>query len=122
MERVVVVSDNSFLRHLIAFALEDLNAEVDEAVDWRDVAADCREGEVDVVIMASLAPILNGSRMVNAVRAARQRRPRLYMLSRCRSEHGVLSALECGVNQYMTLPVNLQRLRAKVANELSESR
>lgn len=34
------------------------------------------------------------------------------------AEQSVLSLLECGVDQYLTFPVSLQRLRTKVANEL----
>jgi len=30
-----------------------------------------------------------------------------------------LSLLECGVDQYMTFPVSLQRLRTKIANALN---
>ena len=34
------------------------------------------------------------------------------------AKQSVLSLLECGVDQYLTFPVSLQRLRTKVANEL----
>ena len=42
-----------------------------------------------------------------------------YVVSWQQSEQTVLSLLECGVNQYLTFPVSLQRLRAKVAGDLT---
>ena len=43
----------------------------------------------------------------------------VYVVAWQHSEQTVLSLLENGVDQYMTFPVNLQRLRGKVADELN---
>ncbi len=47
------------------------------------------------------------------------RRPRIFFVAWQHSEHAVLSVLDGGVDQYMTFPVNLQRLRLKVAECLN---
>ena len=47
------------------------------------------------------------------------RRPVVYVVAWQHSEQTVLSLLENGADQYMTFPVNLQRLRGKVADELN---
>ena len=46
-------------------------------------------------------------------------RPLVYVVAWQQAEQTVLSLLECGVDQYMTFPVSLQRLRTKIANALN---
>ena len=43
------------------------------------------------------------------------------MLTWQQAEQTVLSLLECGVDQYLTFPVSLARLRSKVAEELGRT-
>ena len=56
--------------------------------------------------------------MVRLLRPPGLRRPLVYVVAWQQAEQSVLSLLECGVDQYLTFPVSLQRLRTKVANEL----
>ena len=62
---------------------------------------------------------LTGCDVVRTLRPAGLGRPLVYVVAWQQAEQTVLSLLECGVDQYMTFPVSLQRLRTKIANALN---
>ena len=92
MHRILIVSDEEFLRDVIRLSLADMQADVRCASDVPDM-----------------------QRMVPAGLG----RPLVYVVAWQQAEQTVLSLLECGVDQYMTFPVSLQRLRTKIANALN---
>lgn len=119
MYRILIVSDDIFMRDVVRLSLSGLRAEVRSASDVAEMERMCRRILFDVVIVLHVAPFLCGRDVVREVRPAGLRRPLFYVVSWQQSEQTVLSLLECGVDQYMTFPLSLQRLRAKVANDLN---
>lgn len=61
----------------------------------------------------------SGRDVVRILRPPGLRKPLVYVVAWQQAEQSVLSLLECGVDQYLTFPVSLQRLRMKVANDLN---
>lgn len=119
MYRILIVSDDVFLCNLVRLSLADMQAEVRCVADAGAMAVQCRRVLFDLIIILRVAPFLCGGNVVRGVRPEGLRRPLFYVISWQQSEQTVLSLLECGVDQYMTFPVSLQRLRNKVANELN---
>lgn len=107
------------MRDVVRLSLAGLQAEVRSAPDTAEMERMCRRILFDVVIVLHVAPFLCGRDIVRGVRPAGLRRPLFYVVSWQQSEQTVLSLLECGVDQYMTFPLSLQRLRGKVANDLN---
>ena len=119
MHRILIVSDDIFLRDVIRLSLADMQADVRCASD-----ADAMEGSVrrvlfDLVIVRDVAFLFTGCDVVRTLRPAGLGRPLVYVVAWQQAEQTVLSLLECGVDQYMTFPVSLQRLRTKIANDLN---
>ncbi len=121
MHRILVVSENAFLRHLVLLSLSDLDVELRAAEGVDAMQGLCRTVGFDLVILLTATPFLCGRDVVHTLRPAGLRRPLVYVLSWQQSEQVVLGLLECGVDQYMTFPVSLNRLRGKVVNELRRS-
>lgn len=121
MYRILIVSDNAFARNVVALALADLHAEVRCASDAGQMRHLGRRMLFDLVIVLHIAPFLTGDDVVHELRPEGLRRPLVYVVSWQQSEQAVLSLLECGVDQYLTFPVSLQRLRCKVSNEMLRS-
>lgn len=119
MHRILIVSDDAFLRDLVRLSLLDIEAEVRCASDGKQMQRLCRKVLFDLVIVLRVAPFLCGDNPVRDLRPAGLRRPSFYVVSWQQSEQTVLSLLECGVDQYMTFPVSLQRLRRKVGDFLT---
>lgn len=118
MHRILIVSDEGFLRDMIRLSLSGLQAEVRCASNTGQMRRLCRSVLFDVVIVLQTAPFFNGADWAGELRPAGLRRPLLYVIAWQQAEQSVLSLLESGVDQYLTFPLSLQRLRAKVANEL----
>lgn len=119
MHRILIVSDDAFLCDLIRLSLADMGVEVRCAADAAQMRAQCRRVLFDLVIVLEAGLFLCGEEPLREVRPAGLRRPAVYVLSWQQAEHTVLSLLEAGVNQYMTFPVSLHRLRRKVADQLN---
>jgi len=117
--RVAVVSADLFLREMLLRAVDGLGAELHAAVSVGELVPAVRRLSFDLVIVVSAAPFFSGCDPVRMLRREGLRRPVIYVVSWQQSEQTVLSLLECGVDQYLTLPLNLVRLRRKVANELN---
>ena len=106
MHRILIVSDEEFLRDVIRLSLADMQADVRCASDVPDMQRMVRRMLFDLVVVRTLRPAGLG-------------RPLVYVVAWQQAEQTVLSLLECGVDQYMTFPVSLQRLRTKIANALN---
>ena len=119
MNRILIVSDDIFLRDMVRLSLIDMRTEVRCAADADEMEGLCRRVLFDLVIVLHVAPFLCGRDVVRGVRPAGLRRPLFYVVSWLQSEQAVLSLLECGVDQYMAFPLSLQRLRGKVSNDLN---
>ena len=119
MHRILIVSDDTFLRDLVRLSLAGLGAEVRCVTDASGMRTLCRRMLFDLVIVLHVGVFLGGDDPVRRLRPVGLRRPAVYVLSWQQSEQTVLSLLEAGVDQYMTFPVSLQRLRRKVADELN---
>ena len=118
MNRILIVSDEEFLRDLMRFTLADMPVEIRCARGLTEMRHHCRRGVFDLVIVLRVAPFLCGDDPVRELRPRGLRRPVFYVVTWQQAEHTVLSLLECGVDQYLTFPLSLGRLRAKVAAEI----
>lgn len=118
MRRILIVAEDAFARDVIRLSLAGLGAEVRYTTDCEGMRTLCRREAFDLVIVLQAASFLCGGNPVREVRPAGLRHPAVYVLSWQQAEQTVLSLLESGVDQYMTFPVNLQRLRRKVSDEL----
>ena len=107
MHRILIVSDEEFLRDVIRLSLADMQADVRCASDVPDMQRLVRRMLFDLVVVVGTSAFFTGCDVVRTLRPAGLGRPL------------VLSLLECGVDQYMTFPVSLQRLRTKIANALN---
>lgn len=118
MRRIVIFSDNLFLSRAVSLSLAGLGAEVCCVSSRGEWLRTCERGAVDLLIVLRAAGLLARGREVERLRRAGGN-PRLYILTWHHSERIVLALLELGADQCMTFPVNLSRLRRKVAEELT---
>lgn len=119
--QILIVADDAFVCELIRLTLNGLGAEVHCAADGCRMRQLCRRITFDLILVLQATRFLCGGNPVREVRPAGLRRPAVYVLSWQQSEQTVLGLLEAGVDQYLTFPVNLQRLRRKVADALERS-
>ena len=116
MHRILIVSDEEFLRDVIRLSLADMQADVRCASDVPDMQRMVRRMLFDLVVVVGTSAFFTGCDVVRTLRPVGLGRPLVYVVAWQQAEQTVLSLLEC---QYMTFPVSLQRLRTKIANALN---
>lgn len=103
------------MRDMVSCAVERAGVRTSCAADVVSAESDCRHGRYDCVLVLGVSKFVDGRISVERLRPHGVKRPQIYVLSWHHSEKAVLSLLECGVNQYITFPVDLRRLCRKIA-------
>ncbi len=118
MYKIVIFARSAETRRLVALTVGGLGAHVVEVDSWHELLRVCRSGDVAVALLLSAAELLSSPEGVAPLRRF-GRRPSLYLLTWHHSEQVALSLLERGVDQCMTFPLTLTRLRRKVAEAVT---
>ena len=113
MRQVLIIGNGGFVRDMIACAVNRMGLSAVCVSDASQAEEDCRRGRFERVVVLGCSTFADGRVSVERLRPRGSRLPEIYVLSWHHSEHTVLSLLECGVNQYITFPVNLRRLCLK---------
>ena len=82
------------------------------------LATTCEQHQPELVIILAIKPFIDGSELIQQIRRGDKRRPPIYVVAWQQSEQIVLSLLECGVDQYMTFPICMSRLRGKSYSQI----
>lgn len=114
VRQVLIIGNSGLVRDMIACAVDRAGLSAVCAEDASEVAEDCRRGRFERVVVLGCSAFSDGRLSVGQLRPRGARRPEIYVISWHHSEQAVLSLLECGVNQYLTFPVNLRRLCRKL--------
>ena len=114
MRQILIVGEDGVLRDMVAAAADCSGVAVVCVDDVAKAEEDCRHGRFDRVIVIGSAPFFDGRISAERLRPNGLRHPELCVIGWHHSEQTVLGLLECGVNQYITFPVNLRRLCRKL--------
>ncbi len=120
MSKLVVFASDPIEGHLIALSLTGLGLPVVELSSQETLDAVCRQGDVALVVMLGSAEVLASATEVRRRNTGRPR-PKLYLLSWHHTASTATALLEQGVDQTLTLPVSITRLRRKVADLLQRT-
>lgn len=115
MRKIVIHSPHAEVRALIRGLLSDIEAYFVPATTRNELVRICSTTKCDLVITDDVRMFLNGSDAVAQIRQG-ESLPQIFVLSHDISEESVTALLELGVNQFISLPVAPERLRAKVAS------
>ena len=119
LPRILILSQDDLLAELVRASLDGIGAEIRRAPDLETLRRLAAVQVFDLVIALHVWPFCCGAEVVRLLRPERLRRPEIYVVSWQQSEQTVLGLLEYGVDQYMTFPLNLMRLRGKVIGALT---
>lgn len=117
--KIVIYSRRSATATLIAEIIGDDSTNIVCCSSPDQTIATCTQQKPDLVIILSIRPFIDGSELIRRIRLSDKRYPPIYVISWQQSEQIVLSLLECGVDQYMTFPICMSRLRGKSYSQLN---
>ena len=112
--KIVIFSQQRPTAELVAAIIGYTNEDIILCYDIELLEPTCRKSNAELVIILSSAPLLGGT---NIIRQLRREGPKteIYVISWRHAEQAVLSLLEYGIDQYMTFPICMGRLKAKAA-------
>jgi DNA-binding response OmpR family regulator/anti-sigma regulatory factor (Ser/Thr protein kinase) len=112
---ILVVDDAAWLRAMLRDCIAMLGYAVIEAGDGAEAVAKFREHRPDMVLMDMVMPNLDGIAATRAIRqACGERWVPIIMISADDDQDRLVHALTQGCDDYLTKPVNLQILAAKI--------
>jgi two-component system response regulator PhoP len=111
--RILIIEDESHLREQIAQRLRSDGYAVDVAANGVDGLHLGRECDFDAAIVDLGLPDMDGTQVIEKLRAAQRRFPILVLTARGRWEDKV-AGLETGADDYLTKPFHIEELTARV--------
>ncbi len=118
MFKILIVANDEPLGYTLELILQDARIETHHLSERECVLEKCRTTDFSLVIFTQLAPYFTSMNIVEHLRAELRSMPKIFVVDFSHSQSTVLTLLECGVDQYITLPVNIYRLREKVLSQV----
>ena len=113
MRRFIIHSEDDLFRALLRAVLAPGGIEVIEASSRHELKKRCLSERFDRVITDDVRMFMNGSNITEQIRINNER-AHIFILSTDISEHSVLSLLEEGVTEFLSLPIHFERLQKKL--------
>ena len=118
-QTIVIYSERSATASLIAAILGTAAARIVCCSSAEQAIVACQRERPTIIIVLSVAPFIDGSEFISRIRPRGKSSPAVYVVAWQQAEQTVLSLLECGVDQYMTFPICMGRLRIKTEAQLN---
>ena len=117
--KIAIYSPCRFAAAMVAEIVADSRAQVVCYSSIEQLLSAYGTHAADMVIILDIKPFINGEELTSKLRQKRGK-PLIYVVAWQQSEQTVLSLLECGVDQYMTFPICMSRLRGKSQNAMCD--
>ncbi len=119
MKRILLVEDEPAISEMIRFALEREGYQVDEAADVKKARQVMADQRPDLAIVDWMLPDISGVKMVRGLRRDELTRDMpVIMLTARAEENDKIIGLESGADDYMTKPVAIRELLARIRAQL----
>ncbi|MCL2503306.1 MAG: response regulator [Coriobacteriia bacterium] len=119
--RILLVDDSLTIREMIKSLLISAGYEVIEASDGAEALDAAKSESPDLILLDVMLPKLDGYRVCRLLKFDKnyQKIP-IIMLTAKAEEQSMATGIRTGADQYLTKPVEPERLLAVVAEELAK--
>lgn len=123
MTQILIVEDEPAISEMIRFALEREGYEVGEAMDVAAARRQIADRRPDLAIVDWMLPDVSGVELVRSLRRDELNRDLpVIMLTARAEENDKIKGLDSGADDYMTKPVAIRELIARIKAQLRRSR
>ena len=119
MNRLLVIEDDASIRTMLRQALEDEGYEVVEAATGRDGLHAVQSGGLDLVLLDLRLPDVSGFDVCRQIRSMSF--VPIIMVTAQTDTHDMVAGLEAGADDYVTKPVVVKELAARIRATLRRS-
>lgn len=114
MKSCLVVDDSKVIRMVARRILQELEFDIDEAVDGKDALDSCRQSMPDVVLLDWNMPVMNGIEFLVALRqSAGGDHPIVVFCTTENDLDHIRQAMEAGANEYIMKPFDKEIIETK---------
>lgn len=117
--KIIIAAPEEPLLRVLAQRLSLLGVEVATVRSHGELRRRCRNHHYELIISRFISPLLSSHDEVSRLKG-RGPGTHIFVLSHTRDERVVVSLLERGVNQFLSLPVSSSRLARKVHTRLAK--
>ena len=117
--RILLGCSEEPLLRIVRHTLEPLGVRVDGASSHQALLVRTRRHRYRLIMTRFVAPLISSPSDIGRLRQGAHHPP-LFVLSHTHSRQIVVTLLEGGVSQFLSLPVSLGRLRGKVEAEIGK--
>ncbi|MBP3332185.1 MAG: response regulator [Tidjanibacter sp.] len=118
MKKILIAVADRILAEILRYSLRNMGAEIDVVDNEDRFVNSVLHNDYVIVLTQFSAPFLNGYDLVKRIKSRSQRKPIIYLISHVGNETLLLSLFDSGVDQYITLPLSLTRLKRKLSADL----
>ncbi len=118
MLKILIVASDETLAYTLEMIIRAPEIEVYHICCDECIIEKCQLHHFELVIFTDIAPYFTSMNIVEHLRRTLRVVPKIYVVANSHSEGTILTLLECGVDQYITIPLNIYRLREKVHTQL----
>ncbi len=114
MKSCLIVDDSKVIRMVARRILEELNFEIEEAVDGQDALDCCMRSMPDVVLLDWNMPVMNGIDFLRQLRESEGGNDAIVVF--CTTENDmahIREAIDAGANEYIMKPFDKEIIETK---------
>lgn len=112
--KILVAEDENLILKAIEFKLQKEGYEVISCTDGKTALENIHSQLPDIVITDLMLPYASGFEIVNAIKAIKEKKIAVIVLSALGQEKTVEEAFELGADDYMTKPFSFTELSIRV--------
>lgn len=126
-EKVIIYSPQNSIAELVEAMITEckIGIEIVHTASTNELIEKTNALHPKLIIILDISPLINGDDIVTKIREKltlnnfRQRKHNtaIYVITWLQSEESILSLLEAGIDQYLTFPICIERLRCKVREQ-----
>jgi len=122
MTHILIVEDEPEIRKMVCFALKNASYETSEAENSEQALRLLVDKRPDLIIVDWMLPDISGIKLIRKIRQREihQQTPIIMLTARSEEEDKV-SGLDAGADDYMTKPVSIRELLARIKALLRRS-
>lgn len=119
--KILLAGDDPLTVSILRSYICDLAETTDIATSRKAFRLMAVGGRYDILLSMFFEPFLNGEDFAHCIPQRSIASPAIFILSWSHSESKIMSLYESGIDQYMTLPCDMMRLRGRIVQYLKKN-
>jgi len=112
--KILIAEDNPVNQKLMQIVLDKLGCKTDSAVNGQEAVEKVRTTQYDLILMDIQMPIMSGYEAAGIIRNKIGNTVPIIALTAIVTDEDKKDCFACGINDYITKPVELSKLREKI--------